>query len=704
MLKAVFFDLDGTLADTEILHFEGWSRIFEKYGKPITKEYYAKNLIGRGKNITNELIPKEVVGEDREKRKNEIYREKIDEFLKIVDKSKSFQPAVAFAKSLKGKVIIAIVTTTAREQADAILKAIGMADLFDFIVTGSDVKQPKPFPDVYNLAIEKAGVHPTECVTFEDTPSGIEAAKTAGVKAVAVPNENTKKMDFSKADMIIKSFSDISFKSIQDLTEEVRGPKAGISENLVRSQTQDIIEEEPSEDKEKEEDKIEEPQIELKIKAALFDLEGLLTDTEPLHFDAWRQIFEKHGEKLSKRYYSVHYVGKRDHIVAGDLIPKRIKGEERDKKVQELMAEKAAIFLALAPKAKPFKEAIEFVKLLKGKTSLAIVTSTHREEAEAIIKSISVKDFFDIIITGSDVKNVKPAPDVYLLAMQKLGVNPHECIVFEDSQSGIEAAKAAGIACVAIPNTATEGMDFSKANTVVKSFSKLSLESINRIVSGKFSVVNEDEIMNTIVKGFDWEDVLTSIVVEHGLDPENISISKLADSFITYLHKTEFKDFRIPARFVLVAAILLSMKVEAVLQEEEERLSGLDTSALNVQLEAPLLIPPSERTATRPVNLTDLISALNKAFEIKEKKEPFLHKPPPKLPIPPQKPKDIELRVKELYDKIQKKGIMKFSDLVPVWKRADIIYAFLPMLYLAHRGKIECRQDKLFREITIKLR
>ncbi|MBI2584114.1 MAG: segregation/condensation protein A [Candidatus Aenigmarchaeota archaeon] len=440
-----------------------------------------------------------------------------------------------------------------------------------------------------------------------------------------------------------------------------------------------------------------------KIKAAVFDLDGVLADTEPLHFEAWRIIFESRGRKLSKRYYIKNLIGKGKKI-AEDLMPKRVKGPEREKEMERICGEKKIAFRDIVKKARPYKEAAEFAKSLKGKMRIAVVTSTARESAEEIMSAIGVEGLPEVVVTGDDVTNPKPAPDPYLLAAKKLSLAPRECMAFEDTPTGVSSAKAAGLMCIAVPNAYTRHMDFSHADHIAKSFSRLSLEFLERIASGNYAAANEGEILDTIVKGFDWEDVLTSIVVEHGLDPENIDIARLANDFIAYLRKTESLDFRIPARFVLVAAILLSMKVEALLQEEEEKLTTLDTSVLDVQMEAPLLVPPSERRATRPVILTDLISALNKAFEMKARKEPLLHRPAARLPVPIQKPPDIEKRVKELYERIRKKGLMTFSDLVPVWKRSEIIATFLPLLYLIHRGKVEARQEKMFREITIKLK
>lgn len=213
-------------------------------------------------------------------------------------------------------------------------------------------------------------------------------------------------------------------------------------------------------------------------------------------------------------------------------------------------------------------------------------------------------------------------------------------------------------------------------------------------------------LIRTIVLGADWEESLTAIVVEQGIDPLNIDISRLAGAFMVYLNRMKSFDFRMPARFILIAAILLNMKCEALLQKEEERLDKLaQAAAAQLNLSAPLLTPPVDRHAARPVSLTDLISALNKAFEIKRKKEPLLAMRGPRIPIElPKRPVDIERKIKEIYENIRRKGVIKFSDLVPVWRRAEIISTLMPLLYLANRGKVMCEQKALFKDITIRLK
>ena len=213
--------------------------------------------------------------------------------------------------------------------------------------------------------------------------------------------------------------------------------------------------------------------------------------------------------------------------------------------------------------------------------------------------------------------------------------------------------------------------------------------------------IDENKLIKTIVGASDWEDVLNTIVWEEGLDPLNIDIVKLAQVFMHYLQNLDTFSFRVPARFILVAAILLTMKCDTLLTEEEEK-EFKELEGVKLNLEAPLLMPPLLRKTTRKVTLTELVAALNKAFEIKERKESVFMTRKPDIEI--IEPEDIEERISGIYDKIRNSGMIKFSDLVPVWKKKDIIDTMMPLLYLSQRSMILCEQEDMFKEIYIKLK
>jgi len=216
--------------------------------------------------------------------------------------------------------------------------------------------------------------------------------------------------------------------------------------------------------------------------------------------------------------------------------------------------------------------------------------------------------------------------------------------------------------------------------------------------------MNEAKVIQTIVLGADWREVITNLVAEEGLDPLSIDLIKLVDAFVFYLQKLKDFDFRIPARFILVAAILLRMKCELLLEEEEKkRMETEKIPTINIE-DVPVLSPPILRRPTKKVTLTDLINALNKAVDFKDKKEERhikMYRAVEKLIEPGE---DIELKIKNTYDKVAKRRTIKFSELVPVWRRKEIVDIFLPLLYLEQRDMIVCEQEDMFKEIYIRIK
>jgi len=221
--------------------------------------------------------------------------------------------------------------------------------------------------------------------------------------------------------------------------------------------------------------------------------------------------------------------------------------------------------------------------------------------------------------------------------------------------------------------------------------------------------MNEKKIMNTILFGSDWEAVLQEIVFQENMDPWAIDISKLADSFIKYLGEAKEFDFKIPARFILVAAILLRMKCDTIRFDEKKE----ETEEKSVELmdisDVPELGSPIKRKPTRKVMFDELVDALKKAFEADERKRErrfiIRHNVEDLIDFEVE---DIEQRVEQIYQKVgtlfKNNDIVKFSNLVSNWSRKEIVLVLLPLLHLAQSDKINLDQEEMFGEIMIKLK
>lgn len=175
-----------------------------------------------------------------------------------------------------------------------------------------------------------------------------------------------------------------------------------------------------------------------KIEAILFDMDGVIFDTENAYFDIWTQVFREFGYKMTKEIYiSVMGTGRKNVIrtfldeYGGDL-PVIEMYKEKDRRLEEAIRTDKVLM----------KEGvIEILRFLKESgCAIALATSAKRDRVMHQLKNANIEKEFDVIISGDEVENSKPDPEIFLRAAQKLGVKPENCIVIEDSPAGIRAA------------------------------------------------------------------------------------------------------------------------------------------------------------------------------------------------------------------------------------------------------------------------
>lgn len=207
------------------------------------------------------------------------------------------------------------------------------------------------------------------------------------------------------------------------------------------------------------------------IKAVLFDMDGLMVDTEPLHLQAFNFALEKFGKHLTEEENTKRYIGTPDTEGAKDMVVRfnlPISVSEFLKVKQDKSRELLSGHLIPEPGL------IELLDNLKeGGYKVAIASSSSLENIKAIVKNLGVEDKIDQLASAEEAERGKPAPDVYLLAAEKLGVKSEECLVLEDAPKGVEAGKAAGTTVFAIPSQYTKGQDFSQADKVLGSLSEV---------------------------------------------------------------------------------------------------------------------------------------------------------------------------------------------------------------------------------------
>jgi HAD superfamily hydrolase (TIGR01509 family) len=219
-------------------------------------------------------------------------------------------------------------------------------------------------------------------------------------------------------------------------------------------------------------------------KAIIFDHDGVMVDTEPLHSQAWIEVLNTHG--ATPELYESGLVHK-----AGITIEENwdiLKSKYNLKEDTDLLEEqRGRIYIKLLRQAKPMLGLEELLHTLRsekqgGDLKIAIGSSSNREYIEMAVRNFGFADDFDLIVSGQEVPRGKPAPDIYQKAARELGVSPENCLVLEDTSAGVIAAKSAGMQVIAIPNDYTKGYDFSNADKVVTSLEQVNLELIYSIL------------------------------------------------------------------------------------------------------------------------------------------------------------------------------------------------------------------------------
>ena len=177
------------------------------------------------------------------------------------------------------------------------------------------------------------------------------------------------------------------------------------------------------------------------MKAAIFDFDGTLVDSMPLHFRAYQDVFAAVGLDLSRDDFFQNIGG-----TAKETIPRFLRGRPCALSVEEIHGQKKQRLHELLDLENVMPlEIAKLVVPLRSHCKTAIASSGSRPGIEKMLTRLSWQNWFDVVVTGEDVALGKPAPDLFLCAAQRLQVNPAECVVFEDADDGVEAARRAGM-------------------------------------------------------------------------------------------------------------------------------------------------------------------------------------------------------------------------------------------------------------------
>ncbi|MBN1494120.1 HAD family phosphatase [Candidatus Peregrinibacteria bacterium] len=209
-------------------------------------------------------------------------------------------------------------------------------------------------------------------------------------------------------------------------------------------------------------------------KAIIFDLDGLLIDSQPLQYRAYHNAFKKFGYNLTRKGWKMwihNSLNPRTWIAREKLNIDLLKVRKEKRKIFEKLVETEL-------KLKPGARAL--INKLYKKYPLAIASSSRIESILLILKKFSFTQKFKVILSDTKMKRGKPFPDIFLKAAQKLKTKPYDCVVFEDSLAGFAAAKAAGMKCIVCPDSfcPVPLTQFKKADKIIKSLKNITLSDL----------------------------------------------------------------------------------------------------------------------------------------------------------------------------------------------------------------------------------
>ena len=212
------------------------------------------------------------------------------------------------------------------------------------------------------------------------------------------------------------------------------------------------------------------------IKAVIFDLDGVLIDSEPLHCKADTQLLRELGADPPADYFD-RFAGWKDAVMW-----EAIKTEFHiAKSIDEIMEMQVPIKLNLLKEGdyKAIQGIVELLEEIKAvHIPIAIASSSPKIFIEAVVEKIGIKQYFKILISGEEIERSKPEPDIFFKAASSLNVTPAECLVVEDSKSGTIAARKAGMKCIGYQNINSGNQDLTDADLIVNDIREIDIKKI----------------------------------------------------------------------------------------------------------------------------------------------------------------------------------------------------------------------------------
>jgi beta-phosphoglucomutase len=214
------------------------------------------------------------------------------------------------------------------------------------------------------------------------------------------------------------------------------------------------------------------------LQGLILDLDGVVVDSHPAHKRAWKMFLATVGKEVSDRELEFVLEGqKREDILRHFL------GNLTDEQIKSYGAQKEALFRSAAPEIKIIQGLLGFLaQVHRAGLSMALASSASRGRVEYILRQLDFHDRFQTVVTGDDVTKGKPDPAIFTLAAERMRVRPSEILVCEDAVNGVEAAKAAGMKCLAIAaNGRGPILERAGADRVIPDFTRVKLDELRTL-------------------------------------------------------------------------------------------------------------------------------------------------------------------------------------------------------------------------------
>lgn len=210
------------------------------------------------------------------------------------------------------------------------------------------------------------------------------------------------------------------------------------------------------------------------MRAVIFDMDGVLIDSEPMHLEVEQKMLSSLGINISEDEMT-EFIGTASQQMWETLINRYDLKQSIDELHGVLTRFKTKYFREEA--LEPIAGIVELLNGFKQNgLKLAVASSSPEEHIHIILEKLNIREFFQIVVSGDHVKVSKPEPEIFLLAAEKLGVKPGECVVIEDSTHGVSAAKAAGMTCIAFDNPNSLNQCYDKADKIVEKMDEINID------------------------------------------------------------------------------------------------------------------------------------------------------------------------------------------------------------------------------------